>query len=135
MNTKTLPASNWLYQILKLFFFYECVTQKFHEGNPDSGLFFDLELQDIYDEPSSYENSIMSASGELMTFSVGGPRFFENNTVMEIFSEWNGVNLANEEHLIEVYHDCPRVYGSPLFCMHYEYPTNPRMCPDAMEGE
>ena len=71
----------------KIGFFYECVTQKFHEGNPDSGLFFDLELQDIYDEPNSYENSMMSASGELMTFSVGGPRFFENNTVMEIFNK------------------------------------------------
>ena len=70
-----------------------------------------------------------------MTFSVGGPRFFENNTVMEIFDELDGVNLANDEHLIEVYRNCPRVHGSPLFLMHYEYPTNPRMCPDEMERE
>ena len=119
----------------KIGFFDECITQTFHEGNPDSGLFFDLELQDIYDEPNSYENSMMSASGELMTISVGGPRFFESNTVMGIFDEWNGVDLANYEHLIEVYRNCPRVYGSPLFHMHYEYPTNPRMHPDAMEVE
>ena len=119
----------------KIVFFYECVIQKFHKGNPDSRLFFDLEFQDIYNEPNSYENSVMSASGKLMIFSVGGPRFFENKTVMEILDESNGVNLANNEHLIEVYHYCLRVYGSPLFCMHYEYPTNPQMCPDMMEGE
>ena len=32
---------------------------------------------------------------------------------------------TDDEHLIDVYRDCLRVYGSPLFCMHYEYPTNP----------
>ena len=31
---------------------------------------------------------------------------------------------------MEVHHDCPRVYGSPLFRFHYEYPTNPRMSGD-----
>ena len=80
---------------------------------------------------------MMSASGKLMTFLVGGPRCFENNTVMEIFNKWNSVNLSNvhHEHLIEVYRDCPRVYGSPLFRMHYEYLTNLQMRPDVMERE
>ena len=54
---------------------------------------------------------------------------------MEIFDKWNGINLANDEHLIEVYHDCIRVYGSPLFHMHYKYPTNLQIHPDEMEGE
>ena len=28
---------------------------------------------------------------------------------------------------MEVHHDCSKIYGSPLFRFHYEYPTNPRM--------
>ena len=119
----------------KIGFFDECVTQKFYEDNPDSHLFFDLELQDVYDEPNSYESSMMSASGELMTFSVGGPRSFKNNVMVESFYEWNGENLANNQHLIEVYHNSLRVYGSPLFRMHYEHPTNPRMRRDPFGGE
>ena len=70
---------------------------------------------------------MMSASGKLMTFSIGHPRFSVNNVVMENFDKWHGANLANSEHLIEVCCDCPWVYGSPLFCMHYKYPTNPQM--------
>ena len=54
---------------------------------------------------------------------------------MENFDEWNDKNLANDEHLIEVYHDCPRVYSSPLLRTHYKYPTNPRMHQDPIERE
>ena len=54
-------------------------------------------------------------------------RFFENSTVVESFDEWGQENLANSEHLIEIYHDCSRVYGSPLFRTHYDHPMNPRI--------
>ena len=37
----------------------------------------------------------MKVSGELKTFSVGGPRFFENNTIIECFDDWMGENLSN----------------------------------------
>ena len=62
----------------------------------------------------------MALSEELVTFSVGGPRFFENYTVVESFDEWGQENLANSEHLIEI-------YCSPLFRTHYDHPTNPRI--------
>ena len=60
----------------KIGFFDECVMQKFHKDNPDSHLFFDLVLEDIYNEVNSSDNSVMLALGELMTFSVGGPQIF-----------------------------------------------------------
>ena len=57
---------------------------------------------------------MMHLSGELMIFSVGGPRYFENNTIVECFDHWCGENAANSLHFIEVYQDCAKLYGSPF---------------------
>ena len=69
----------------------------------------------------------MQLSKELIMFSVGGLKFFENNAIIESFDEWNWGNPENEEFFMEVHRDCSRVYGSLLFKFHYEYPTSPRM--------
>ena len=45
---------------------------------------------------------------------------------MECFEQWSGHNLANNDYLVEIYRDCPKVYGSPVFRRHYENPTDPR---------
>ena len=69
-------------------------------------------MVDRYDDEDSYVGRMMmELSGELMTFSVGGPRFFENNSLVECFEQWSGHNLANTEYLVEIYRDCPKVYG------------------------
>ena len=98
-------------------FFDECVTQKVYSKNPDpdTNRYHDLSIVEPYDEENSYIGHMIALSKELVTFSIGGPRFFENDTVVESFDEWGQENLANSEHFIEIYHDCSRVYGSPLF--------------------
>ena len=73
----------------------------------------------------------MQSSGELMTFSVGCPRFFENNTIVECFNEW-ALGTARDEYEVDIYRDCERVYGSPLFRSHYERPTNPQGLGEAL---
>ena len=62
-----------------------------------------------------------------MTFAVGGPRFFENNTSLENSSLWIRRNLAKNIHHMYIFRDCKYVYGSPLFRYSYEFPTNPTM--------
>ena len=110
-------------------FFDECVTQRVYSKNPDPATYryHDLNVVKPYDEGNSYVGHMMALSEELVTFSVGGPRFFENNTVVESFNEWGQENLANREHLLDIYHHCSRVYCSPLFRTHYDHPTNPRI--------
>ena len=110
-------------------FFDKCVTQRVYSKNPDPDTYryHNLNVIEPYDEGNSYVGHMMALSEELVTFSVGGPRFFENNTVAESFDEWGQENLANSEHLIEIYRDCSRIYGSPLLRTHYDHPTNPRI--------
>ena len=80
-------------------FFNECVIQRFHNENPDTtkARFREPSLDDVYDFENSYANRQMELSKELITFSVGGPRFFENNAIVESFDEWKGENLTNNE--------------------------------------
>ena len=71
-------------------FFNECVTQRFFDRDPDAGKLIQchdennqvLEV-DIYTHENSYQCHCIDISGELMTFSVGGPRHFENNLPLE----------------------------------------------------
>ena len=69
----------------------------------------------------------MDLSKELMTFSVGGPRFFENNMLLENSPSWLGKNFAKNVFIKDTFRDCKFVYRSPLFRLHYEFPTNPTM--------
>ena len=73
----------------KIGFFDECAVQSLHDENPDSERFvLDEDLNEPYNDIASYIGHMMRSSGELMTFSVGGPRFFENNAIIECFNEW-----------------------------------------------
>ena len=56
---------------------------------------------------------------------VGGPRFFENNTIVECFNEW-ALGTARDEYEVEIYRDCEKVHGPPLFRSQYERLTKPR---------
>ena len=62
-----------------------------------------------------------------MTFSVGGPRHFENNLPLENSPLWEGKKLARYIHHRDMFRDCKYVYGSLLFRYHYEFPTNPSL--------
>ena len=103
-------------------FFDEGVVQKLFGKNPDGGsdrFVSNDDLDEPYGNIHSYVGHMMKSSGELMTFSVGGPRFFENNTIMECFNEW-ALGTVRDEYEIEIYRDCEKVYGSPLFRSQYE---------------
>ena len=67
----------------------------------------------------------MNISGELTMFCMGGPRFFENNVALENSPLWSKRNLTFDVHHRHVFRDCKYVHGSPLFRLHYEFPTNP----------
>ena len=67
-------------------FFDECVTQKFHMRNPCTNSTMEHAdyagpIPDAYTITNSYQSHCMDLSKELMTFAIGGPRFFENNTL------------------------------------------------------
>ena len=70
-------------------FFYECVTQKFYECNPDKNLFVEDdnveedETLEPFDVSGSCMGRMMELSSELMSFSIGGPRLFINNAIVE----------------------------------------------------
>ena len=110
----------------RISFFDKCLSQRVYSKNPDPDTYryHNLNVVEPYDEENSYAGRMIE---EFITFSIGGPRFFENNTVVESFDEWSQENLATSEHLIEIYRDCSGVYGSPLFRTHYDHPTNPRI--------
>ena len=86
-------------------------------------------IDDVYGDPNSYHANCMDISGELKTFCVGGPRYFENNVCLEnSFRHVPGDrNQAHDIHHRCVFRDCKFVYGSPLFRQHYEFPTNPSL--------
>ena len=114
-------------------FFDEFVIQKIYGKNPDDGSdrFVLNDLDEPYGNIHSYVGCMMQSSGELVTFSVGGPRFFDNNTIVKCFNEW-ALGTARDEYEVDIYRDCERVYGSPLFRSHYERPTNPRGLEEAL---
>ena len=70
-------------------FFYACVTQKFYSVDPSPGYLIcnrnaqNQVIDDVYGDPNSYQANCMDISRELMTFCVGGPRYFENNVCLE----------------------------------------------------
>ena len=114
-------------------FFDACVTQKFYDINLSEGIFIahqngeDQIIEDVYGNPNGYQTHCMDISGELMTFCVGGPRYFENNLPLANSPLWVGPNLASYIHHQDVFQDCKFVYGSPLFRQHYKFPTNPSL--------
>ena len=104
--------------------------QRIYLQNPDvnSSRFIRLpNLDDRYDNEFSYVGRMIELSGELMTFSVGGPLFFKNNTIVECLNQWSEHNLTNIDYssVVEIYGNYPKVYGSPLFRRHYENATSP----------
>ena len=54
--------------------------------------------KDVYENPNGYQTHCMDISGELMTFCVGGPRYFENNLPLENSPLWVGQNLVSYIH-------------------------------------
>ena len=63
-------------------------------------------MEDIYRNGNSYQSHCMDISGELMTFCVGGPRFFENNVLLENSSLWTEKNIAFNVHMRDSFRDC-----------------------------
>ena len=70
-------------------FFDACVTQKFYDRDPSIGILMvycnenNQIIDDIYGNANSYQCHCMDISGELMTFCIGGPRYFEYNLPLE----------------------------------------------------
>ena len=70
-------------------FFDACVTLKFYSVDPSHRYLIhhwnaqNQVIDDVYGDLSSYQANCMHISGELMTFCVGGPRYFENNVCLE----------------------------------------------------
>ena len=130
----SLPNSKWG-------FFDECVTQRFFDRDLPSGTLIQycdennqvLEV-DIYAHENSYQCHCIDISGELMTFSIGGPRHFDNNLPLENSPLWEGKNLAHYIHHHDMFRDCKYVYGSPLFRYHCEFPTNPSLKGDVVNN-
>ena len=75
-------------------FFDTCVTLKFYLRDPSEGSLIkyrnenNVLMEDIYGNSNSYQSHCMDMLGELMTFCVGGPRFFENNVLLENSPLW-----------------------------------------------
>ena len=93
----------------------------------------DQVTDDIYGNANRYQCHCMDVSGELMTFCVGGPRYFKNNLPLENSPLWKGRNLATSTYHRDVFRDCKYVYGSPLFRWYYEFPMNPSLCGPVIE--
>ena len=118
----------------RLSFFDKSVTQRFFSVDlcknsttvhisPTDG----TPVPDAYSNLNSYQSHCIDLSKELMTFAVGGPRFFENNTLIENSLLWVGRNLAKNVYHVDSFRDCKYVYGFPLFRHLYEFPFNPAM--------
>ena len=65
-------------------FFDSCVVQKFYTRDPCPSTLTlyrnadDMIIEDVYVNLNGYQSQCASISGELMTFCVGGPRYFQN---------------------------------------------------------
>ena len=91
-------------------------------------------IEDVYSNANGFEAQCVSISGELHTFSVGGPRYFQNNTLLENSPSWGLINLAKDIHNICIFRDTKHIYGSLLFRHHYECPTNPSLMHHVDQG-
>ena len=49
-------------------------------------------VEDVYGDLNEYRTQCASISGELMTFCVGGPRYFQNNGLLENSPLWTVLN-------------------------------------------
>ena len=114
-------------------FFDSCVIQRFFPADPSPQsltVYADnqgVAIGDVYSNANSFESQCASISGELHTFCIGGPRYFQNNTLLESSPSWGLINPAKDIHNVCIFRDTRHVYGSPLFRHHYEYPTNPSL--------
>ena len=114
-------------------FFDSCVIQRFFPVDPSPQsltVYADnqgVAIGDVYSNANSFESQCESISGELHTFCIGGPRYFQNNTLLENSPSWGLINPAKDIHNVCIFRDTKHVYGSPLFRHHYEYPTNPSL--------
>ena len=84
-------------------------------------------IGDVYSNANSFESQCASISGELHTFCIGGPRYFQNNTLLENSPSWGLTNPAKDIHNVCIFRDTKHRYGSPLFRHHYECRTNPSL--------
>ena len=84
-------------------------------------------IEDVYSNANSFESQCASISGELHTFCIGGPQYFQNNTLLENSPSWGLINPAKDIHNTCIFRDTKHIYGSPLFRHHYECPTNPSL--------
>ena len=84
-------------------------------------------VEDVYGDLNGYRTKCASISGELMTFFVGGPRYFQNNGLLENSPLWTVLNPTNDIHNTDIFRDTKYTYGSPLFRQHYEHPSNPSL--------
>ena len=70
-------------------FFDLCVIQRFFPVDPSPQsltVYTDnqgVAIEDVYSNANSFESQCASISGELHTFCIGGPRYFQNNTLLE----------------------------------------------------
>ena len=118
-----------------MFFFYSCVVQRFFfiaDPSPSTLTVYrnaedNAIVEDVYGDLNGYQTQCASISGELMTFCVGGPRYFQNNGLLENSPLWTVLNPANDIHNTDIFRDTKYTYGSPLFRQHYERPTNPSL--------
>ena len=114
-------------------FFDSCVIQQFFPVDPSpqsSTVYADnqgMAIGDVYSNANSFESQCASISGELHTFCIGGPWYFQNNTLLENSSSLGLINPAKDIHNVCIFRDTKHVYGSPLFRHHYEYPMNPSL--------
>ena len=114
-------------------FFDPCVIQRFFPVDPSPQplmVYTDnqgVAIEDVYSNANSFESQYASISGELHTFCVGGPRYFQNNTLLENSPSWGLINPAKDIHNICIFRDTKHVYGSLLFRHNYECPTNPSL--------
>ena len=81
-------------------------------------------IGDVYSNANSFESQCASISGELHTFCIGGPQYFQNNTLLENSPSWGLINPAKDIHNVCIFRDTKHIYGFPLFRHHYECPTN-----------
>ena len=84
-------------------------------------------IGNVYSNTNSFESQCASISGELHTFCIGGPWYFQNNTLLENSPSRGLINPAKDIHNICVFRDTKHVCGSPLFRHHYECPMNPSL--------
>ena len=114
-------------------FFDSCIIQQFFplDPSPQSLMVYadnqGVAIEDVYSNANSFESQCASISGELHTLCIGGPRYFQNNTLLENSPSWGLINPAKDIHNVCIFRDTKHVYSSLLFRHHYECPMNPSL--------